>query len=117
MAIPGIGMGVERIHSGSINNESISSRNNIENLSGGTNEANEGGDSKTFGELLSKLSQDANVAQLDADKKIQDVAVGRNKDLHGAMIAMEKADVQFRLLTQVRNKVLDAYREIMRMQA
>jgi len=47
---------------------------------------------------------------------MQDVAAGRNKDLHGAVLAMEKADVQFRLLAQVRNKVIDAYREIMRMQ-
>lgn len=71
---------------------------------------------KTFGQFLKELAQDANSSGLQANAKMQDVAAGRNKDLHGAVLAMEKADVQFRLLTQVRNKVIDAYREIMRMQ-
>lgn len=72
--------------------------------------------SATFGDFLSKMVQEANSSQLEADKKMQEVAVGRNKDLHGAMLSMEKADINFRLLTQVRNKVIEAYREIMRMQ-
>ncbi len=71
--------------------------------------------SKTFGDFMKDLVQDANSSAQQADVKMQDVAAGRNKDLHGAVLAMEKADVQFRLLTQVRNKVIDAYREIMRM--
>jgi hypothetical protein len=50
------------------------------------------------------------------DKKLEEVAAGRNKDLHGAVLSMEKADVDFRMLTQVRNKVIEAYREVMRMQ-
>jgi flagellar hook-basal body complex protein FliE len=71
---------------------------------------------KSFGDFMKDLVQDANASALQADVKMQDVAAGRTKDLHGAVLAMEKADVQFRLLTQVRNKVIDAYREIMRMQ-
>lgn len=70
----------------------------------------------TFSDFLSKMVQETNSSQLEADKKMQEVAVGRNKDLHGAMLSMEKADINFRLLTQVRNKVIEAYREIMRMQ-
>lgn len=70
----------------------------------------------SFGDLLKTALQDANQSQLDADKAVQELMAGRNKDLHGTMIAMEKADVNFRLLTQVRNKVIDAYREVMRMQ-
>lgn len=70
----------------------------------------------TFGDFLKSLAQEANTSQLAADHKMQEVAAGRNKDLHGAVLAMEKADVNFRLLAQVRNKVIEAYREIMRMQ-
>lgn len=70
----------------------------------------------SFGDFLSKMVQEANTSQLDADKRMQEVAVGKSKDLHGAMLSMEKADINFRLLTQVRNKVIEAYREIMRMQ-
>jgi flagellar hook-basal body complex protein FliE len=79
-------------------------------------QAGESEGTKTFGDFMKDLTQDANRSSVDADVKMQEVAAGRNKDLHGAVLAMEKADVQFRLLTQVRNKVIDAYREIMRMQ-
>lgn len=87
-----------------------------ESAVGGVAESSESGGAKTFGDFMKDLVQDANSSALQADAKMQDVAAGRNKDLHGAVLAMEKADVQFRLLTQVRNKVIDAYREIMRMQ-
>lgn len=90
-------------------------REQKENLAG-AGESSEAGGAKTFGEFMKDLVQDANSSALTADHKMQEVAAGRNKDLHGAVLAMEKADVQFRLLTQVRNKVIDAYREIMRMQ-
>ena len=83
---------------------------------GGSGETGGAEGSKTFGDFMKDLVQDANRSALEADGKMQDVAAGRNKDLHGAVLAMEKADVQFRLLTQVRNKVIDAYREILKMQ-
>lgn len=70
----------------------------------------------SFGDFLKNLAQEANTSQIVADRKIEEVAAGRSKDLHGAVLALEKADVNFRLLTQVRNKVIEAYREIMRMQ-
>jgi len=54
--------------------------------------------------------------QKSAEKTIQQM-VGEGKgDLQETMIALEKADVSFRLMMQIRNKVLDAYQEIMRMQ-
>lgn len=83
---------------------------------GGAGEVGGSGETKSFGDFMKDLATEANSAQLNADAKLQDVAAGRNKDLHGAVLAMEKADVQFRMLTQVRNKVIEAYREIMRMQ-
>jgi len=70
----------------------------------------------SFGDYLKDLAREANSSQLVADGKMQEVAAGRNKDLHGAVLAMEKAEVNFKLLSQVRNKVIEAYREIMRMQ-
>jgi flagellar hook-basal body complex protein FliE len=54
--------------------------------------------------------------QRNAEQAIQQM-VGEGKgDLQETMIALEKADVSFRLMMQIRNKVLDAYQEIMRMQ-
>ena len=51
-----------------------------------------------------------------ADQIKQEFAVGKRADLHEVMIASEKANLSFRLLLQMRNKMLEAYQEIMRMQ-
>ncbi|MCF8107127.1 MAG: flagellar hook-basal body complex protein FliE [Desulfohalobiaceae bacterium] len=51
-----------------------------------------------------------------ADQAVLQANSGGKADLHEVMIAMEKADISLRLLVQVRNKAVDAYKEIMRMQ-
>jgi flagellar hook-basal body complex protein FliE len=79
------------------------------------NQAREGtkGD---FGAHLSKALGEVNELQQQADQAIQQL-VGEGKgDLQDTMVALEKADVSFRLMMQIRNKVLEAYQEIMRMQ-
>ena len=57
-----------------------------------------------------------NQYQVDADVAIKEMLAGRNKNVHETMLALERADVSLKLMTQVRNKVIEAYREIMRMQ-
>ena len=65
---------------------------------------------------FSKMLDEVNTLQLAADKKIEEFATSKEKDLHGTMIAMQKADVSLRLLLQVRSKLTSAYQEIMRTQ-
>ena len=60
---------------------------------------------------------EVNELRADADAAVQDFAAGRQRDIHQTMIALEKADVAFQLLMQVRNKIISAYETIMRMQA
>ena len=96
--------------------ESSRIRERMESLSSERTGATGEGKGASFGDFLKNLAQETNSSQITADQKINEVAAGRNKDLHGAVLAMEKADVNFRLLAQVRNKVIEAYREIMRMQ-
>lgn len=56
-------------------------------------------------------------AQLNAsDAQLQDLALGKAENLHQVMMSMEKAKLTFELAMQVRNKVLDAYHDVMRMQ-
>lgn len=50
-----------------------------------------------------------------ADQAIYDMSIGKGEDIHKVMIALEKADVSFQLMMQVRNKAINAYEEIMRM--
>jgi len=69
-----------------------------------------------FQNHLKNALGEVNELQQKADKAIQTL-VGEGKgDLHDTMIALEKADVSFRLMMQIRNKVIDAYQEILRMQ-
>jgi flagellar hook-basal body complex protein FliE len=71
---------------------------------------------KGFGEMLMESIQKTNEAQVQADQSIKELAAGRTKNIHETMLNIEKADTSLKLLMQVRNKVLDAYKEIMRMQ-
>lgn len=69
-----------------------------------------------FGSLLSGLVQDVNQKQNVATEAVKGLIGGENVSLHQAVIAMEEANVSFQLMVEVRNKVLDAYQELMRMQ-
>ncbi|MBI3542747.1 MAG: flagellar hook-basal body complex protein FliE [Deltaproteobacteria bacterium] len=72
--------------------------------------------SKSFGDMLNESIEKVNDLQAQADRAAKELSAGRNKNIHETMLMMEKADMSFRLMMQVRNKVIDAYREIMRMQ-
>lgn len=68
-----------------------------------------------FKELLQEQIDQVNQLQNDARAAIEDLAAGRRNDVESVMIATVKADTAFRLLLQVRNKVLDMYEEIKQM--
>jgi len=70
------------------------------------------GAGKFFSELVTKV----NDLQVQSDKSIQGLASGENKNLHEVMISMEKASISFQFMSSVRNKALEAYQEVMRMQ-
>jgi flagellar hook-basal body complex protein FliE len=74
-------------------------------------------DGPSFGETLGKYINEVNTEIQTADAGMADLAAGRSGDLHGTLIAMQKADIQLRLLVETRNKVIRAYEDIMRMQA
>lgn len=69
-----------------------------------------------FAEALKTAVSQVNDAQLASNSAIEKLQTGESRDLHEVMISMEKADISMRLMMQVRNKVIDAYQEIMRMQ-
>ena len=70
---------------------------------------------KSFADVLLDSIQEANRLQSSADMAIQDLAAGKGDDVAGVMTAVEKADLAFRTLMQVRNKLVDAYEELMRL--
>ena len=74
------------------------------------------GHGKTFSDILRESVDQVNTYQNDADKAIKELVAGRTKNIHETMLAVEREDTSLKLMTQVRNKVLDAYKEIMKMQ-
>ncbi len=68
-----------------------------------------------FKDLLQQQIDQVNELQKDATAAIEDLAAGRRNDVESVMLATVKADTAFRLLLQVRNKVLDMYEEIKQM--
>ena len=70
-----------------------------------------------IGSNFEKLLQEVNQQQLQAEaKQVELMTSSGDKDIHGTMIALEKADISMRLMLQIRNKLVSAYEEVMRMQ-
>jgi flagellar hook-basal body complex protein FliE len=69
-----------------------------------------------FGDVLKEAVRQVDDLQSDAGAKVQQLLSGEGGDVHSAMIVVEKADLSFQLMMQVRNKVVQAYQEISRMQ-
>ena len=69
-----------------------------------------------FEELLRQEIKAVDEAQKTANQKVLGLVSGKDPDLAGTSLALTKAELSLRLLLQVRNKVLEAYQEIMRMQ-
>ncbi len=67
---------------------------------------------KTLSSFYNQVNQELNTA----DQVSAEFAAGKKYDLHEVMIVTEKAGISFRLLLQIRNKLLEAYQEVMRMQ-
>jgi flagellar hook-basal body complex protein FliE len=57
-----------------------------------------------------------NQLQVQSDKSIQNLASGKTDNIAEVMIAAEKADIALKVMVQVRNKMIDAYQDIMKMQ-
>ncbi len=75
-----------------------------------------GPDTQTFLGMLRQSVDQVNQHQHQADHAVKEMVAGRNKNIHETLLAVERADASLKLMMQVRNKILDAYREIMRMQ-
>ncbi len=73
-------------------------------------------DSSSFGSVLKDAISTVNDLQQQSDHEIQKLMTGETQDLHTTMIAVQKADLSFQMMMQVRNKIVQAYQEIMRTQ-
>lgn len=65
-----------------------------------------------FKQTLQEQINRVNELQSDANAAIEDLATGRRDDVESVILATQKADIAFRMLLQVRNKVMDAFEEV-----
>lgn len=75
-----------------------------------------GTDGPSFADTLAQSLDKVNSLQKEADVAIQDFVKGDTRNIHETMMAVGKADLAFRLTMQVRNKMVEAYQEVMRLQ-
>ena len=73
-------------------------------------------DGKSFADTLKEAVGSVNTLQKEADTKMQHLATGKTDNIPEVLVAAEKADIALRLMVQVRNKIIDAYHEVMKMQ-
>lgn len=71
---------------------------------------------KNFQALLKENINKVNNLQLESNQLTEDFALGKTDNIHQVMIAGEKAETSMKLTLAVQNKVIDAYKEIMRLQ-
>ncbi|MDD2201825.1 MAG: flagellar hook-basal body complex protein FliE [Firmicutes bacterium] len=71
---------------------------------------------RTFGDVLEQALDTVNDMQSRADRLTEKLAAGEVNDIHQVMIAVEQVNLALQLTMQVRNKVIESYQEVMRMQ-
>ena len=84
-------------------------------LTGAGTNADAGGSGSFLNMLQQSISEVGNY-QVTADKAAADLATGKSENIHQTMLALSQAELSFNMMVQVRNKALEAYQEVMRMQ-
>ncbi|MBC8063050.1 MAG: flagellar hook-basal body complex protein FliE [Clostridiaceae bacterium] len=79
-------------------------------------DGNKSSNTVSFSDYLNQAFNDVNQLQIDSEQISVDFAAGKTDNIHQVTIAAEKAEVALQLTVQVRNKIMEAYTEIMRMQ-
>ncbi len=77
-------------------------------------EPKESREKEDFLKTLEEAIKEVNRLQLEADQAVKELSLGKG-DLHETILALEKADISFRLMMQIRNKLIRAYEEVMKM--
>lgn len=71
---------------------------------------------RTFGDMLGDAINSVDDAKKTADQNVEDFVAGKTENVHDVMLSMEKADVSFQLMLEIRNRAVEAYQELSRMQ-
>ena len=100
-----------------INKELLNELRNsyLKNSAKMVDDSDKGEKGQSFLDHLRKGLENVNDVQKTAEKMAVNIATGKEQNLHETMLAATHAEMSFQLMVQVRNKVLEAYQEVMRM--
>lgn len=79
---------------------------------GSLNSPNSAGDTGSFKSALLKSIDDVNSMQMQADQAVETLMTGGDADPAAVLTAVQKADLAFRMMMQMRNKVMQVYQEV-----
>ncbi len=68
-----------------------------------------------FDGFLKESLKEVNSAQINANNAVKDLVAGKTENIHETMIQMQKASISFQMMMEVRNKLVEAYKEIIKM--
>ncbi|MCS7002880.1 MAG: flagellar hook-basal body complex protein FliE [Dehalococcoidia bacterium] len=95
---------------------SVSSIRPFAQMADGTSVGDRVANADPFAQILGAMITNLNALQQNADAAATTLATGGDIDLHDVMIAQEQSSIAMQFTLQVRNRVIEAYQEIMRMQ-
>lgn len=81
---------------------------------GGGLQAERGG--KSFSDILIRAVGSVDETMKESDQNVQDFVAGKTDNVHDVMISMQRAQLSFQMMVEIRNKAIEAYHEISRMQ-
>ena len=74
-------------------------------------------DDSSFNDILTKSLKEVNSAQIKSINALNSLVAGKTENIHETMIQMQKASISFQMMMEVRNKLVDAYNEIIKMRS
>jgi flagellar hook-basal body complex protein FliE len=88
----------------------------IETLTSSSSSSSSATSGGSFSEILSGAIGEVEGARASANQSVERFLSGEGEDLHSTILASQRADLEFQMFMQVRNKVVSAYQEIMKLQ-
>lgn len=90
--------------------------NSVSNLSLTKNKETSNQNDQSFSEMLNDAMKDVNKQQVEGYNAMEDIATGKVSNLQEAIQQIEEAELSMKLALETKNKAINAYREVMRMQ-
>lgn len=73
-------------------------------------------DTQSFADVLSNAINSVDETMKTSDQQVQDFIAGESNNVHDVMISMQRAQMSFKMMVEIRNKAIETYQEISRMQ-